>query len=103
MVLISPASPAAHLVCPTCDFTEPSTAEPGADPAAMNISVSAASSVRSPTTVPVPWASTRPTAAGDTPAIRYARSSAACCPSRRGAVRPSDFPSLDPATALTTA
>ena len=43
---------------------------PGAAPARPNTSVSVASSVRSPTTVPVPWASTRPTSAGDTPAWR---------------------------------
>ncbi len=68
--LISPAMPAAHLVWPICDFTEPSTQAPAVAPARPNTSVSVASSVRSPTTVPVPWASTSPTSAGDTPAWR---------------------------------
>ncbi len=34
--LISPARPAAHLVCPICDFTEPSAQPPGAAPASVN-------------------------------------------------------------------
>ncbi len=57
--LITPARPAAHFVCPICDFTEPIVQVPGSTP--ENISVSDLSSVRSPTTVPVPCASTSPT------------------------------------------
>jgi hypothetical protein len=68
--LITPARPAAHLVCPICDFTEPTVQPPTGTPASVNSSVSAASSVRSPTTVPVPCASTRPTEATGTPADR---------------------------------
>ena len=64
---MSPAMPAAHLVWPICDLTDPSVVEPGTAPRSLNTSVSVASSVRSPTTVPVPWASTSPTAAGETP------------------------------------
>lgn len=68
--LISPASPAAHLVCPSCDFTEPSAQAPGSAPDAVNSSLSTASSVLSPTTVPVPCASIRPTSSGPMPDFR---------------------------------
>ena len=64
--LMSPARPAAHLVWPICDFTDPSAHDPGVAPRSPNTSVSAVSSVRSPTTVPVPCASTSPTSAGET-------------------------------------
>src|SRR5438067_1568996 len=63
--LISPAIPAAHLVCPIWDLTEPSTQLPGAAPASWYSFVIVVSSVRSPTTVPVPCASTSPTVVGD--------------------------------------
>ena len=59
--------PAAHLVWPICDLTEPSVVEPGTAPRSANTSVSVASSVRSPTTVPVPCASTRPMDAATPP------------------------------------
>jgi hypothetical protein len=94
VVLMSPARPAAHLVCPIWDFTEPMAQLPGAAPASVNTSVSVASSVRSPTTVPVPCASMRPICAGDTPALRKARVRAARWPSGRGAVSPRARPSL---------
>jgi hypothetical protein len=100
--LITPAIPAAHLVCPICDFTEPSTALPGRAPDSVNSLVSVSSSVRSPTTVPVPCASIMPTSRGDTPAPAYARSSARRWPSARGAVRPSARPSLAPPRPLIT-
>ncbi len=101
--LISPASPAAHLVCPSCDFTEPSAQDPGSAPDAVNSSLSTASSVLSPTTVPVPCASIRPTSSAVMPARAYARSRARRCPSGRGAVRPRERPSLAAPTALITA
>jgi len=66
--LIRPASPAVHLVCPIWDFTEPRAMLPGFAPRAAKTSERTVSSVRSPTTVPVPCASTRPTSAGETPA-----------------------------------
>ena len=62
--------PAAHLVWPICDFTDPSAQLAGSAPASVNTSVSVTSSVRSPTTVPVPCASSRPTSAGEIPALR---------------------------------
>src|SRR5262249_18994712 len=52
--LMTPASPAAHLVWPMFDLTEPSVTWPGGVPAPPNTSVRVASSVRSPTTVPLP-------------------------------------------------
>ena len=67
-VLISPASPAVHFVWPICDFTEPSTVAPGSTPPPANTSVKVASSVRSPTTVPVPWASASPMLEAEMPA-----------------------------------
>jgi hypothetical protein len=67
--LISPASPAAHLVCPSWDFTEPIVQLAGSAPFSVNTAVRVASSARSPTTVPVPCASIMPTSAGDTPAL----------------------------------
>ena len=66
--LISEAMPAAHLMWPMLDFTDPSTTEPGAAPASVNTAVVVPSSMRSPVGVPVPWASTRPTSVGDMPA-----------------------------------
>src|SRR5581483_5321116 len=101
--LITPASPAAHLVWPIWDFTEPIAQFPGVAPLSVNTAVSVASSARSPTTVPVPCASISPTSAGEIPAIAYARSSARRWPAGRGAVRPSERPSLDPPIPLITA
>ncbi len=65
-----PAIPAAHFVWPIWDLTDPSPQLAGRAPASVKTSLSTPSSVRSPTTVPVPCASTNPTAAGDTPAVR---------------------------------
>ncbi len=68
VALMRPATPAAHLVWPIWLFTEPRLVAPVGASASPKNSVRVASSVRSPTTVPVPWASMRPTSAGDTPA-----------------------------------
>ena len=100
-VLISDAIPAAHLVCPIWLFTEPSAQL--CTPAPSNTVCIESSSVRSPTTVPVPCASMIPTFAGSTCACTYARSSARTWPSLRGGVRPSDLPSELPAMPLITA
>ncbi len=83
--LIRLAAPAAALVCPICDLTLPTAANCRSSVAASNTSRSAVSSVRSPTEVPVPWHSTRPTCSGPNPASSYARRSATTWPSRRGA------------------
>ena len=66
--LTSEAIPAAHLMWPMFDFTDPITTLPGAAPASVNTSVVVPSSMRSPVGVPVPWASTSPTSVGDMPA-----------------------------------
>ncbi len=58
--LIKPVTPAAALVWPIIDFTEPTTQLSGAAPSPLKTSVSAAISVSSPATVPVPCASTNP-------------------------------------------
>ena len=77
--LISPARPAAHLVCPICDFTEPSAQVARLRrPASVNTSVSVASSVRSPTTVPVPCASTSPTCGRRHPGVAVGAGPARC-------------------------
>ena len=55
---MSPASPAAHLVWPINDLTEPTTQSPGAAPASWKSCPSASISTTSPTAVPVPCAST---------------------------------------------
>ncbi len=63
--LMSEAIPAAHLMWPMFDFTDPMTTLPTAAPAAAKTSVVVPSSMRSPVGVPVPWASTRPTSVGE--------------------------------------
>ena len=69
---MSDAAPAAALVWPICDFTEP-MAHHGrgftdAPPLVVYTSVSAVISTVSPTFVPVPCASTSSIVSGDTPA-----------------------------------
>jgi hypothetical protein len=63
--LISPATPAVAFVWPIIDFTEPIAVEPGSAPASRYTRESACTSAPSPATVPVPWASTRPTVCGE--------------------------------------
>ena len=64
--LISPAAPAAALVCPICDFTEPSAHHCGSLAArlARTPSCSPSNSAASPAFVPVPCASTSSTVSG---------------------------------------
>ena len=95
--------PAAHLVWPICDFTEPSTHAPGAAPARVKTSVErrelgaiaddGAGAVRLD----------EPDLGRRHAGRAYARSSARTWPSLRGAVRPRLLPSLAPATPLITA
>ena len=101
--LMIDATPAAAFEWPIDDLIDPSTHAPGAMPRSPNTRSIDWSSVRSPTTVPVPCASISPTDSGGTPARAQARSSARICPSRRGAVNPRLLPSLEPAIPLTTA
>ena len=61
------------------------------------------SSTASPTLVEVPWPSIRVHSAGDTPALRQARSIAKRCPTGLGAVIPLPLPSLALPTPRTTA
>lgn len=56
--LIRPVTPAAASVCPTLDFTDPSRQNPVRFVLSRNARVSAATSIGSPTGVPVPCAST---------------------------------------------
>jgi hypothetical protein len=66
--LISPATPAAGMVWLIIDFTVPSAHEGSVPRRAPNTFDSAWTSTTSPTAVPVPWASIRPTVSGATPA-----------------------------------
>jgi hypothetical protein len=92
--LMSPATPAAGIVWPIIDLTEPSTAR-RPSPAGPNTCASVASSAPSPAGVPVPCASTRPTVAGSSRAASHARRSASTCPSIAGVMRLAERPSLD--------
>ncbi|PSK61847.1 hypothetical protein B0E53_06248 [Micromonospora sp. MH33] len=83
--LISPATPAAALVCPMFALMLPSTAGDAAGPRTPS---SARSSASSPTAVPVPCPSTSRTAPGSMPARSYARRSASRCPLSSGRVSP---------------
>jgi hypothetical protein len=57
-VLITPATPADWPVCPMLLFTAPSLQKPTSSVDSRNAAVSAATSIGSPTRVPVPCAST---------------------------------------------
>src|SRR5438034_9659597 len=92
--LTSPAMPAAASRCPKLLFTDPTRHGPPPsgrpDP---RTAPSARASMESPSKVPVPWASTYRTHAGDTPASRYASRSTASWDSRLGAMSPLVRPS----------
>ena len=100
--LIRPATPAAAIACPIIDLTVP---RPTGGPQVPNTRRSVASSASSPAGVPVPCASTSPSApgsAGSRPASRHARSTARTCPSTSGLMTPAARPSLDdPAPRIT--
>ena len=64
--LISPAMPAAGMVWLIMDLTEPKAMLPCAAVRVPNTDLSDAISVLSPSGMPVPWASTRPTVEGST-------------------------------------
>ncbi len=90
--LMSPAAPAAGIAWPMFDLTEPRPARaPSADPKNF---ASVSSSAPSPTGVPVPWASIRPTDAGSMPASAQARFRARSWPSTAGVMRLASRPSL---------
>ncbi len=74
--LRSPAAPAAALVWPTCDFTEPSAHHGASSEAARYTCSSAVNSAASPALVPVPCASSIEMSRGVTFASRYAACSA---------------------------
>jgi hypothetical protein len=92
--LISPAAPAAGMAWPIIDFTDPSPARGRPAWAGPNTVRRVSSSVRSPTGVAVPWASTKPTAEGSRPLARHAASTASTWPSGRGLMRLASRPSL---------
>src|SRR4051812_5405019 len=82
IALKSPAAPAAALVCPICDLTEPSAHHCGSLlPDSRKATDSPSNSAASPALVPVPCASTSSTVSGPKPAVWYARRSARPCPS----------------------
>jgi len=88
--LIRPATPAAGIVWPIIDFTEPI---PTGGPS-PNTCASVRSSASSPVGVPVPCASISPTVAGSRPAASHARASASAWPATRGFIRLDSLPSL---------
>ncbi len=98
--LISPAMPEACMVCPSIDFTEPKPIpRPPAGPGGPNTWARVSSSAASPTGVPVPCASSSPSAPGargSSPASRQARSRACTWPATSGLIRLAARPS--PAT-----
>ncbi len=103
ITLIIPAVPAAVSRCPTLVFTEPSAQNclRGVSPKAC---VSAATSMGSPRSVPVPCPSTMVTVAGSTSPTASASSITAAWPSTLGAVKPTFWaPSLLMAEPRTTA
>ena len=65
---MSPAMPAAGIAWPIIDLTEPRPHQGSPSARGPNTRVRAWTSVASPTGVPVPCASTRPTLRGETPA-----------------------------------
>ncbi len=85
------------------DFTEPRAMLPCATPAPPKTSSRHCSSAASPTRVEVPCPSMRVALAGDRSAICQARRSAIRCPIGLGAVMPLPRPSLEPASARSTA
>ncbi len=101
-VLISAAAPAAGMVWPIIDFTEPSTPLPEppgrppapAAPAGPKNWANVSSSAASPTGVAVPWASISPTVAGSRPDADQARSSASSWPATLGFITLDARPSL---------
>ncbi len=84
--MISDAAPAAASACPMFDFTEPMPIRPSVPPA--KAVPAASSSIRSPSSVPVPCASTYCAADGSSPAAAHASVIAAVCWSTPGAVKP---------------
>ncbi|CAM5319100.1 hypothetical protein SHIRM173S_02297 [Streptomyces hirsutus] len=82
------AMPAAMVVWPTLPLTEPIAQDADAPPARRNASVSALTSIGSPSGVPVPCASTRPISSGVTPARRHTRVSRSACARPLGAAMP---------------
>ena len=103
VALSMPAAPAAALRWPMFDLTEPSAIDPGATWLPEKASMRVLSSTASPTLVEVPWPSIRVHSAGETPALRQARSTAKRCPTGLGAVIPLPLPSLALPTPRTTA
>ncbi|MEZ4239916.1 MAG: hypothetical protein R3F59_27950 [Myxococcota bacterium] len=90
---MSPAMPEAPSVWPRLDFTEPMRrARCAVRPVPRTLPMER-HSVPSPTGVPVPWASTKVTSAGSTPALVSAACSTDSCASWLGTEMP---PSLWP-------
>ena len=85
--LTNPATPAAASRWPTLVLTDPRAQYP-LRRTSPNARVRAATSTGSPSSVPLPCASTYPTVSGSTPAIASASSTTSACPSTLGAVKP---------------
>lgn len=83
---MSPAIPAAPSACPKLLLTEPSATLP--PPRPLVSSPSAWASMKSPSSVPVPCASTKRMSSAVRPARRHTDSISRCCAQRLGAVMP---------------
>ncbi len=95
--LISPAAPAAGIVCPIMDLTEPMPIIRAAGSSGPNTSARVASSAASPFGVAVPCASISPTALGargSRPASAQARRTASVWPAEAVAISEEVRPSL---------
>ena len=102
-ILISPAAPAAACVWPMFDFTDPShSGRPAARPCPY-VASTACASIGSPSSVPVPCASTTSTSSGRTPALASAARITRRCAGPFGAVSPLLAPSWFSALPATTA
>ena len=92
-ILITPATPAACWAWPMLDFTEPSHSGRPASRSCPYAAISAWASIGSPSTVPVPCASTASTSAALTLAAASAALITRCWDGPFGAVSPLDAPS----------
>ncbi len=92
-ILITPATPAAAPVWAMFDFTDPSHTGRSAGRSWPYVASRACASMGSPSTVPVPCASTASTSPARNRALARAALITRCCAGPLGAVRPLDAPS----------
>ncbi len=104
-ILITPAIPDAACVCPMFDLIEPSSSGWSGSRSWPYVASSACASIGSPSTVPVPCASTASTSDRDRPASASACQITRCWAGPFGAVSPLEAPSelmADPRTRAST-